>query len=322
MHPEKSSKIFNKIANHNPELVVSSLGPIGHKLMALFDSLGNHPEADSYFFEDCDLSICDLLDLADYAKKSGMSFFARHIPVLAEAQASETLKKSRVPSGNGSQARFLRKPIKEASRATRRIQKVQSKSFFLSAYKLWSTIPSDFCVFKDVPSNRSLDEDGAVDKFRSMGCRNLACSVEDLCDRFKAPQAVYGYKRLNLLDACLVLAKVNGADLTGNHENPSIHIRSPEGRIEYEPIVIPIHYLDDIPENVIDSIEKAEHNISIYFDSVFDNYVVIAPVDESKDANAKGRFVLSSRFQSVVLGERDGKCYFICEWNRVNYNNP
>jgi hypothetical protein len=87
-----------------------------------------------------------------------------------------------------------------------------------------------------------------------------------------------------------------------------------------------LHVLNNIPEHVSSSVHHAEFNSSLYFDSVFDHYLVLAPF---LGDGADGGFVGEVNFpdtddcvsslergelDGVVLGERDGECYFICEW--------
>lgn len=324
MHPERASKIFNKIAAHDPEFVCSALGGVGLKLVALFDNLGNHPETDSLFFEESDLALCDLLDLAEHADKSGMRFFAEHLPFLADRQASETFKRSRTPRKNGCSARFFRKPIRDEARSTRRVQKVFSRSFARSIHKLWHSLPSDFSVF--FRGHVSVNFSDVPEKLSQMGCHGLSLSAADLRERFHNPPEAFGYKKLGVLDACRILAKANCFVLAGGPEDPKVVARSVSGCFEYSPLIVPLHFFKSVPESVRECLEDAEHNRSLYFDAVFDNYLVVVPFVGSRcecESATEVNFSDCSDYisavslggGSVVLGERDGKCYFICEWN-------
>lgn len=319
MHPGIASKIFSKIAIKGPDFVGNSLGPIGKKLVSLFENLGNHPETDAFFFEEGDLALCDLMDLADYADKFGMSFFAQHLPFVAERQASERLKNARNPCQNGCSARFLRKPIRDEARKTRRVQKVQSKTFVLSAKMLWPSIPCDFSLFlrgRCAPKNTEALE--AAARFDSMGCRNLAAAAHDVHERFRSPICFAGYKRLKILDACMILAKSGGFLPDGEDlVRDSLALR---------PLVVPLHEVAILPSRVQESIDDAEHSRALFFESAFDNYFVLVPFAEQRSEfsppeSCDWSSVLHSSSNSAVFGERDGECYFVCEWNRVNYNN-
>jgi hypothetical protein len=332
MHPGRSSKIFNKIALRGPEFVGSALGPLGQKLVFLFENLGNHPEADYFFFEDCDLALCDLLDLAEYADSLGMLFFARHLPLLAEAQASKTFKNSKSPGFNGRSARFFRKPVRDKARETRSLQKVCSVNFAKSIHRLWHSLPSDFSTFiKDSCALRPTSD--VSKKFIGMGCRSLAAAATEIHERFKAPQCFLGYKKLDAMDACRILAKINRFVLAGDHADPRVIAKTPDGCFEYCPLIVPLHHIQSIPEHVLVFLNDAEHDRSFCFDSAFDNYVVVVPFVGNRHEQVLGEcnlpnaqdynYVLSSpSVCSVLLGERDGNCYFICEWNRLNYNKP
>lgn len=325
MNTARSSRIFNEIARKGSDFVISNFGDVGRLLVVLFENLGNHPEADSFFFEDCDLGLCELFDLAGYAEKKGMAFFKNHIQLLVEAQSSETLKRARTPGLNGSHARFFRKPVRDAARLTRKIQRVGSPSFHEFACKFWSSLPNDFSSFhKDFLPNCSRKHCEVAKKLSDMGLKNLGESASGFARRFFEPESFLGYKALSVLDASMTLAKNIGvsADLELNR----LFVRTEKGLFLYSPAIVPIHLVDGLPERVKISLEDSEHCRSLMFDAVFDNHFVLVPLlgdrffgnsqperifPELKDHSCS----LASGVRSVLMGERDGKCYFICEWN-------
>lgn len=310
MHLGKASKIFNRISFKGVELVASSLGEVGKKLCVMFNTFGNHPETDSFFFDDSDLSICDLLDLADYAEKSGMTFFQRHLPSLAEAQASDKFKKSKLPSKNGYRARFLRKPMREEARKSRKIQQVCSESFISSSLIFWDDIPADFSLFiRWRPLPKSSEE--VVVDLESIGCKSLALAASDFNQRFKKPSCAFGYKKLGVMDACRIVAKLNHCRVDDSRSKIMLQDNS-----RYMPLIVPLHLVKDVSRRAKDAVEDAEHCDSLFFDSAFDNYVMVYPWSE-EIMNRDLVFELNSH-QGCILGERDSEFYFICECSQNN----
>jgi hypothetical protein len=292
------------ISARGAELVSLSLGSVGKKLCTMFDTFGNHPETDSFFFDDSDLSICDLLNLADYAKKSKIDFFFKHLPFLAESQASEKFKKSRLPSKNGYRARFLRKPLREEARKARKIQQVCSNSFINSLLIFWQQIPEDFSLFARSRSLPRFSEDEILG-FKKMGCRNLALVTKDFHERFKNPPCFFGYKKLGVIDACKIVAKLNACSSDESRSKIVFQDNSC-----YRPLIVPLHLVKNVPQIVNDAVNDAEYCNSLFFDSAFDNYVVVVPWS-NKLTDRDVVFELANSWQGCVLGERDGEFYFI-----------
>jgi hypothetical protein len=322
---EIASKIFSGVAEVGPEFVGSSFGEVGEKIFSLFEVLGNHPESDGFFFEHRDLEVRDLMKMALHAKEKGMDSFISKLPKIAELYASAKLKSSKVPGRNGYAARLLRKPKKDLARSFRRTQRLGSSSFMRSATKNWNCVPSSFGAFRRdfLASAHPEPLEEAARKFGEIGCDHLASAASELVARYIRPPCSYGYKRLGVVDACHILAKSCGFVL-----GESLIIgRSPSGWFRYSPFVLPLHVLKNIPERVSSSVNHAEFNSSLYFDSVFDHYLVLAPfLGDRVDVGFAGEVnfpdaddCVSSlergELDGVVLGERDGECYFICEWN-------
>jgi hypothetical protein len=276
-----STDVFKKILLKGPDSFYD-FGPVGRKLVSFLNVLGDHPEIDSLFFDESDDSLCDLADLARHAESLGMHFFKKHLPILAGAQASKKLTHAPCPSGNGARARFLKSHLKTKARETRSVQIFRSDAFKELLSEFWHSLPDDFSSFRrghspSIPSRMR----EVVKNFSNLDCLNLSSAAEGLIVRFYDPESVLGYKRISPSDAAMILVKKElGA--------PSLECM-PEVRLV--PLVEPPHEADD-----------AEHCPFLSFHPVFDNYVAVT----IKDCEA-----------GAVLGERDGKCYFICESRKV-----
>lgn len=276
-----STDVFNKISLKGPGAFYD-LGHVGRKLASLLEVFGDHPEIGSSFFDESDGSLCELVDLALHAESSGMYFFKKHLPILAETQASTKLIRAHCPSGNGARARFLKTHLKKKARETRSVQVFCSDAFKESLSEFWVSLPDDFSTFRrgSSPSIPSRMRE-VVKNFSNLDCHNLSSAAEALIVRFYDPESVFGYKRISPSDAAMILIKkelgVSGLECP------------PEARLT--PLMEPPCEADD-----------AEHCPFLSFHPVFDNYVAVT----IKDCEA-----------GAVLGERDGKCYFICESKEV-----
>lgn len=278
----RASRILSKIAEVGPDFVALELGDVGRRLELLFRVLGNHPEADDIFFDECDLELCDLMDLAANSSARGASFLKRRLPAIAEMVASDRLKSAKMPCGGGYAARVLRKPVRDAARATRKEQGVASSGLAKHIRKRLMCCPSGFSHFFTGAKVSPMDV--AARTFSGMGCSALLEASRRMAEDLYNPTSVFGYKRLAIFDACSIMAKKAGL---------------PEGAAFK---VVPLPLPETLPEPVRSLVEDAEFNRNLLMEPVFDHYLSVVA-----DAGS-----------SVVLGERDGKCYFMCEWNNLN----
>lgn len=304
------SKILEKI-DSIPNFDLNQLGDIGKKIILLKNC--RHSELDSCFFENSDLkNLCDLIDLIEYSNKKNICFFEDFIFSISQSCLSNKFKNSKTPIGNASFARFLKKSIREKARKTRKIQFVKSKNFIDSLRLNWDCIPSNFLSFK---KNKKSDDNNsifnhAISKFNDIGCCNLANSCSEISKRFYSPEALFEYKKIKILDACMILAKLNNCVL----DDQNVLIKTDSGWGSYRSVVVPIHNIDSFPNKLKKYINKAENFKELFFDPVFDNYSVIFPFSDLdfSESNIDIDKLVNSKNKSALVGERDGISYFIC----------
>lgn len=324
MDSGKTSKIFNKVAEAGAEFVGSCFGEVGRKLISLFEVLGNHPETDDLFFEDSDLALRDLLMVAGRAKIDGMVSFISKLPEVAEFYASEKFKNTKDLGKNTASARLLRDPIREKVRSFRKIQHVGSDRFLKSIIKDWSFAPSDFSPFKKNSLNSAPDRLVSIaENFEKIGCEGLAESSNKLLRRYFRPDSFFAYKKLRITDAACILAKYCGLEI----KDGSVFVETASGRYSYAVAVVPLPLLRRIPSQVQERVHESEFCRDLLFCPAFDHYFVVVPLLGERVCDSLGTFpdvrdavqALDDQIlNAVVLGERDGECYFICEWKNVN----
>jgi len=110
---------------------------------------------------------------------------------------------------------------------------------------------------------------------------------------------------------------------------------------DYEPKAYPYHEVAYLAsKSIIDTIEELETFPEANHKSIFDHYIVLVPSiyfpsisdkgiftflnpqgfkESSKDRIEANRmldmfFILKKIVSPILLGEKDGKCYYICEW--------
>lgn len=316
MEPRRLAKVLDKVSEVGINRVKSSLGDVGQKLCSLLLSVGDHPEVDELFFDDSDSDLCVLMDMLRFED----DFSVPRMAGFAEIVASDKFRLSRVPGGGGFLARVLRPPLRDTVRLARRPQRLGSS--LADFFKLrWESCPSSFANFRSGCETETPEPmKKALGFFSENACQELARSALEISGLFYSPPSVFGYRRLSLRDASCILAKGMGFRLC----QEGCLVDSPEGCFQYSPVAIPLPLAGKPPTRVSDSVSSAElpH-------PVFDHYLVLVPFVGKK---VSGRPVSDPNFPMVddalsalqngdvpcvVLGERDGKCYFVSEWTQL-----
>jgi hypothetical protein len=123
--------------------------------------------------------------------------------------------------------------------------------------------------------------------------------------------AYQGFHRISLKNAAIILSKINGFKLK-NNEYADKFIRKYVICINkniYNPKIYPIRYFSDSItdhiKNLICDLEKIP---------LFDYYMVMVPSTDNSDENKDIIAVKNKNIIPILLGEKDGKCYFISYW--------
>jgi len=202
----------------------------------------------------------------------------------------------------------LLKPVERSElRRQKAISSVSSSSFYRMARKSWGSTPSDFSSFSrhskpDSRISESLRK--KAKRFEQIGCSELCSSVTSMMASFGASSDQYGFHRMDIVTACIVLAKSSGFKLCDES------IEAMGGL--YVPKVYPEHALRVIMPDSVRSL-LAEEDAEASFKAVFDHHFVVVPSFVESSCNEL-EMLASGRVQAAVLGERDGLCYFICDW--------
>jgi hypothetical protein len=195
------------------------------------------------------------------------------------------LKKLEPPHRNSLHIRLLKdRTERDALRTRKQVTKVNLKIFEKNPDKIWDVLPDNFDCYRR--SKRPYEEEIQEAWKRSMeysdlGCDFLSRRIQSDISKFEEKQiSCCGFNKITMTNAAIILAKRLG--ITSR----------------YAPYAYPIHILPIRTQfataNWVDSVESLPE---IKNKALFDNFWVISPKLDF------GCFVL--------LGERDGKCYFI-----------
>lgn len=143
----------------------------------------------------------------------------------------------------------------------------------------------------------------------------------------------YGFHRITMTNAAVILAKMHQFDFCGLLEKGQLFdtdnyrifvpkdVHGGESEFyQYSPRAYPLNELKELaPTRVLEIIERLEMFDEANGKAIFDHYVVIVPgyrIEKNTRSVQEMDTTLIQRqaVTPIVLGERDGKCYFICYW--------
>lgn len=241
--------LLKRILQCDDELLELTLGKVGHKLRHFAEQVDfDHPEIvsafdgvladDQDFAQDC----LELFLLAEFARSHSLS---RLLPILGRTVTKESLprnvlKKIDVPQNNRMHVRLL-KDAKERDdiRMTKRMQIIDLQSVYKKGEEVWNAQPDNFKKFLrfDTAYQEDLKKaEKKAQRYEELGCTSLANEVRRSIEAFKEhmEQAYYGFNRITMTNAAVILAKSLGFTYTPPHEvlvQDKYHIGGSEGRI-------------------------------------------------------------------------------------------
>lgn len=388
-----------RVIECDDDLLEFSLGKVGQKLRSFAQNVDfQHPEIvsifdgaianDQNFAQEC----MELLTLAQFAREHNLY---KIIPALGRALTKESLtrniiKKIDIPQNNRMHVRLL-KDCKERQeiRMTKRMQIIDLQSIYKKGEEVWNAQPDNFTKFLRFDTAYQDDlkvAEKKAQRYDELGCSSLAGEVRKSIDAFREhmEQSYYGFNRITMTNAAVILAKSLGYTYTppqdiscgmtgGYRAEGKITVSrkffgkynfDPEQTMEFSPIVSqaagspiftqktlpPISYeprvypLHEFTEIVTENVRKTVNLLEAFPDAdskpIFDHFGVIVPgvafppakegmatflnergMIQSYNAREEALKTLDTilikgeYFYPIIVGERDGKCYFICYWN-------
>lgn len=224
--------ILKRILECDEEILDFSLGKIGHKLRSFASKVDfSHPEIisvfdgvladDQSFSQECQ----ELLLLAQYAKDHHLT---KILPLFGKFVTKEALPKNIVKKIDSQHhrmhVRLLKDPQeREEVRLTKRMQVIDLQSIFNKGEEVWNAQPDSFLRFLRFDTAYQDDlklAERKVARYEELGCKSLADEVRKSIDSFREhiEQSHYGFNRITMTNAAIILAKSVGFTYSPSHE--------------------------------------------------------------------------------------------------------
>jgi hypothetical protein len=291
-----SQEIFFELKKFDINFIKNFTGDTGSLLYNfILNSDLNHSDLNSLATNDhkCFLELLKLLKFAyDNNLNLSLDFLSEKIK-----NTNFKFESTSIPNFSQKNARFSIK--KNEIRLSKKKWKFCSKNFVEKIFKIWNDVPSDISLFKnknylnEISSLRN--KESRCEKIR---CQELADSIRSVMEILSAKD-YHGYKPISLIVAACILAKINKIN---RHD------------MKYSPVIYPFFEFENISNlSVREEIQKAEN----FEHSRFDHYLIFIPSFLNHEKQDDFNILQDKNYVSFVLGEKDGFCYFICEWSKL-----
>ena len=194
----------------------------------------------------------------------------------------------------------------------------------------WSFLRFNELYKKDIESANE-----KINKYEDMGCYFLSEEIKAYVLFLEESNAMYyGFHSIGIAASAIILAKMLGYTINKNKILNDNYFGQGQS-VEYEPRVYPLHHFLYLSESTKNTVELLEKFPEANYNSIFDNFCIVVPgfkvfseeneyyfmgkngeknsynsVEEASKA-ADLFLIGKNRMRAVLLGEKNGKCYFI-----------
>jgi hypothetical protein len=287
-----TSVLLDRVLELGRDFIYRISGDIGlsvYNFASIVDK--EHIDINSSSCRDHDLYF-QLINLSKHAYDNNFDLALEHVSNLIK---KSNLNLDAISAQDHSQRHIrLLKKDKEKFRLLKKSWQFSSCSFKEMMLSSWNETPSDLCLFER-NDNKHLEEIDALKKkenrFKQIGCFNSAESMKRVA-QILSLECHHGYKKIPIHWAACIMAKMNG--ISGS---------------DYKPTLCPYYeYKEIATKEVIEQTGAAENS------NIFDHYLIFVP---SSLGRSDKEILLDKNIKSIVLGDKDGDCYFICTWQRL-----
>jgi hypothetical protein len=308
-------KIFSEILRFEEKIIECALGEFGLSLLR-FSKVININHFGIYEIpinDDLSEKLCQILNLVDYALKNNLNLSVDGINKFYTKCIDYNLINL-----DKKYVRLIKdEKTRKEIRKNKKISEVSLSGFYEKARLIWNNLPEDFSIFSknDTSFEKIIaDAESKADRYDSVGCYELSKNIRDSIDVVKdiIKDSYCGYRRISIKNASVILAKINRFELVVKNLENSFHKKKYLICLNneiYNPKIYPIHYLEDIKTDYIKSLF-----IDLESTPLFDHYMVLVPSFNSRQINQDLIDIKEKNAIPILLGEKDGKCYFISYW--------
>jgi hypothetical protein len=284
------------------ELVLGELGLKIAKFVYCVDI--NHPHATDLFasiFSNDETFVKELEEVLSVVK------YCDHLSIGKKLHKLIDLKKiSKSFNREGFGARLLTSIDKV--RSERAIKPIDLNTIVKKGEMLWKRQPDNFSSYEKGNSPFIKDIETLELKAKTyswLGCEDLASgfSTESNILKSNLDCKYYGYNRITVTIAAMIIAKMHGCKLKTSwdrNNNKTVKIIKSDGS-DYKPELCPLHEMFCTPRHIIEKIHYLDAHPEVNNKPIFDAFLVIVPYLGT---------------HAVLLGEKDGKCYYVCQWSK------
>lgn len=293
-------------------------------------------------------AVREILELALYAKEKGLTRAAPDIFRSSIKKAARNIiKQLDAPTNNLLHARFAGKhrfPI----RSKKQMTAVDLRGAWKKGNEAWEINPNSFLEY--VRYNKVCEKqiqavEKKAERFKELGCKELCSEMLRDLEMFLAKQETYyGFNRITMTNAAIILAKQHQYQfrydafskapsyifvpstyfgkfvdqntyknlLTGENVCPT-HM---DEKHFYHPRAYPLPHgsglLEESSARMKGVIQLLENFPAAGHNPIFDMYWILVPGIEKQEYDYK--MLCFGLATPVLLGEKDGKCFFICYW--------
>jgi hypothetical protein len=186
-----------------------------------------------------------------------------------------------------SMVRALRDAHRDEARSKKSVTRIRLSSICDELKKVGADLPKSFLCFKDgesISKEPLRDWMAIAARFESIGCHSLANAAKVVSSELR-PDGT-GFNKMTIRRAALILCKSLG-----------ISSESQRG------LFVGPALASNLPSSARESVMRSERSLAGF--PVFDHHVVVFLSDEGSPLRPADR-------DFVILGERDGECYFLC----------
>ena len=326
----KVTGLLREMLEADPEYVRLGMGEVGMRLYNFVHALDlQHPGIATLFNGNlvkpspASRRLTQYMELAKFAKGHDLNEVLPDIPKMAMKHIDKDIRYIEKPY-----CQFVRLLKSKEERDSIR-RKKETKRFDISflAKKSsfnWESHATNCDMYLRHSKGYEEEIENAKKKalrFKSLNCTTLYKEIVNSITEFKAEfeNDYYGFHQITVSKVAVILAKLHGVQF--NLSPFRMTDRHPtEGTIaDYTPRIYPYYEYEKymsffMPKSVIDVVKHLEEFPAANNRPIFDHYLVVVPgldsISAFKEDDAtciKLKYVCP-----VLLGETEGKCYFIC----------
>ena len=324
-------------------------------LLSLYDSSFD-------FKSEFAITLDEVIFLMHRTDEEGMRYAQHLLSKAFLSKLSPEIKRIDSPFKNQQHVRLLKhREDRDRMRLYKAVKPLSLAAFAKNSNRIWDGVPDTFNLYirnSDVYLSEVVKAEAKINRFKDLGCLEsadlIAQDVETFVERFR--ETHYGFHKISITDAAIVLAKMHRGSmdqqglvtipysqieptLLRDEHSTILHAIEKTSDVCYTPYIYPLHEFFCLsPPSISRCIDRLENALEAGGRAIFDHYLVVFPRVSlkycfpdfiSEDVQSRMIFdfyrqaVIDYQLSPVLLGECDGKCYFIAYWydesGEINY---